>query len=242
MYALDGYRRGKDISGSRNPRASLIGVGTGPGPDGRKDGSIKFYGQRTSYVQIPNTGRLDAQNSITIIIWIYHDGIKGPIVYYNPRGFGVHLSMEGRREILASFARRSKGYSIPIRSRQIKYRAWNYVATTFDQRSGLATLYVNSRPVAYKKIGRIKLATNYPIRLGARIGLKRYFRGRLFCLQLYSKALSRRQIEAAKRKCFLRVPTPTSPTPTRVPPAPPPRGKESELHSFSWYLPVIFPG
>lgn len=44
MYVLDGYWWGKDISGSRNFRVSLIGVGIGFGLDGWKDGFIKFYG------------------------------------------------------------------------------------------------------------------------------------------------------------------------------------------------------
>lgn len=224
VYALDGYRRGKDISGSNNPTASLIGTGTAPGPDGRRDGSIKFHGRRNSYVRITNSGRLDAQFSITIIVWMFHDGVNGPFVHYNPQGLGVELAMTGRREIVARFVKRSSRYSIPLKSRQIKYRAWNYVATTFEQKTGLAKLYINSRQVAYKTVGRMRLATNYPLRLGAREGDRRYFRGRLFCLQIYSKPLSGRQIEAAKRKCFLPTPT-TTPTPTRVPPAPPPRGK-----------------
>lgn len=225
VYALDGYRRGKDISGSNNPTASLIGTGTAPGPDGRRDGSIKFYGRRNSYVRITNSGRLDAQFSITIIVWMFHDGVNGPFVHYNPQGLGVELAMTGRREIVARFVKRSSSYSVPLKSRQIKYRAWNYVATTFEQRTGLAKLYINSRQVAYKTVGRMRLATNYPLRLGAREGDRRYFRGRLFCLQIYSKPLTGRQIEAAKRKCFLPTPTPTKPTPTRVPPPPPPRGK-----------------
>ncbi|CAH3120484.1 unnamed protein product, partial [Porites lobata] len=49
-----------------------------------------------------------------------------------------------------------------------------------------------------------------------------YLRGRLFCLQLYSVALNRKQIFEAKRKCFLPGPKPTPPPPTPAP-TPPPR-------------------
>ena len=203
VYALDGVRRGKDISRSRNPTATLMGVGSGPGPDGRRDGSLRFYGRRNSYVEIPNTGRLDARYSITILVWVYHEGVSGPIFNYNPRGFGVHLWMTGRRELFVRFVRRSKGFTTAIKSRRIKYKAWNYVGATYDGRTGIATLYINSRRVVYRRIGRIQLSTNYPIRLGARVGDRRYFRGRLFCAQIYSVALNRKQLNAAKRKCFL---------------------------------------
>ena len=203
VYALDGVRRGKDISRNRNPKAILIGVRPAPGPDGRRDGSLRFYGRRNSYVVLPNTGRLDARYSITILVWVFHEGVAGPIFNYNPRGFGVHLWMTGRRELFVRFVRRSRQFTTAIKSRRIKYKAWNYVGATYDERTGRATLFINSRAVAYRRIGRIQLSTNYRIRLGARIGDRRYFRGRLFCAQIYSVALSRKQVDEAKRKCFL---------------------------------------
>ena len=203
MYALDGVRRGRDISRSKNPTATLMGVGPAPGPDRRRDGSLQFYGRRNSYVEIPNTGRLDARYSITILVWVYHEGVSGPIFNYNPRGFGVHLWMTGKRELFVRFVRRSRRFTAAVKSRRITYKAWNYVGTTYDERTGIATLYINSIPVAYRRIGRIQLSTNYPIRLGARVGDRRYFRGRLFCVQVYSVALNRKQINEAKQKCFL---------------------------------------
>lgn len=203
MYALDGPRRGRDISRTKNPSATLMGVRPAPGPDGRRDGSLRFYGQRNSYVEIPNTGKLDTRYSITILIWVYHEGRSGPIFNYNPRGFGVHLWMTSRRQLFARFVRRSRQFTRPIISGRMKYKAWNYVGATYDGRTGIATLYINSLPVASKRIGRIQLSTNYPVRLGARKGDRRYFRGRLFCAQVYSRALNKKQIFQQKRRCFL---------------------------------------
>ena len=200
---MDGPRRGKDISRTKNPSATLMGVGTAQGPDGRRDGSLRFYGRRNSYVEIPNTGKLDTRYSITILIWVYHAGISGPIFNYNPRGFGVHVWMTGRRQLFARFVRRSGKYTSPITSGRMKYKAWNYVGAKYDGRTGVATLYINSVPVGIRRLGRIKLSTNYPVRLGAREGDRRYFRGRLFCAQVYSAALSQKQIFAAKQRCFL---------------------------------------
>lgn len=203
VYPLDRPRGGRDISRRKNPSARVVGVKHGPGPDGRRDGSSIFYGRRNSYVEIPNTGRLDARYSITILIWVYHEGRAGPIVNYNPNGFGVHLWTTRRRELFARFVRRTGRMTPPVRSRRLKFKAWNYVGATYDERTGIATLWVNSQPVARRRLGRIRLSTNYPIRMGATRRSRTYFRGRLFCLQLYSVALKRKQIFEAKRKCFL---------------------------------------
>ena len=203
VYALDGPRRGQDISRSRNPTAKLIGVTPAPGPDGRPDGSMQFYGRSSSYVELPNTGRLDARYSITILAWVYHEGRAGPIFNYNPRGFGVHLWMVRPRELFARFVQRSGRSTQPVRSRGLKYKAWNYVGTTYDGKTGKATLWLNSRPIASQKIGRVRLSTNLPVRIGARQGDRRYLKGRVFCVQVYSVALNAKQIEEAKKKCFL---------------------------------------
>ena len=66
----------------------------------------------------------------------------------------------------------------------------------------MATLWVNNRPVVRTNIGRIRLATNRPVRMGAKIGDQRYFRGRVSCVQVYSVALNRKQIMNAAKRCF----------------------------------------
>ena len=203
VYPFDRRRGGRDISRSTNPSARIVGVKYGQGPDGRTDGSTVFFGRRTSYVEIPNTGRLDARYSITILIWVYHDGNRGQIVNFNPNGFGLHLWMTGRRQLFVRFMHRNGRRTPPLRSNRFKYRAWNYVGATYDERSSVATLWVNSNPVATRRLGRVRLSTKYPIRLGAIRRSRSYFRGKLFCLQLYSVPLTKKQIFEAKRKCFL---------------------------------------
>ena len=203
MYPLDRPRRGRDISGRRNPRARLVDVRYGQGPDGRRDGSTVFYGRRTSYVEIPNTGNLDARNSVTILIWLFHTGTSGTVVNFNPNGFGVHLLTTSPRELFVRFVRRGGGMTTPLKSKRLSYNAWNYVGATYDDRRGIGILWINSQPVATRRLGRIRLSTNYPIRLGATKSSRSYFRGRLFCLQLYGVALTQRQMFEAKRRCFL---------------------------------------
>ena len=206
VYALDFKRRGRDLSQSRNPTATLVGIRYSQGPDGRRDGSTQFYGRRNSYVEIPNTGRLDARYSITVLIWVFNEGRSGIILNYGRRRTGFQLRMISQRVLRVLIVRRTRRTTITVQTRGpvMKYRAWNYVGVTYDERSQAVTIWVNMKAVLTKRIGRVQLDTKKVIRLGGLIGSGGYFRGRLFCLQLYSVALYRKQIDEAKKRCFLK--------------------------------------
>lgn len=207
IYPLDKINGGRDVSSRKCPTGRRVGVKFGPGPDGRKDGATQFYGNSKSYIEIPNNGKLDTVASISILTWVYHEGIKGPIVNYRPGpGWGVHVWMIGPRTLFARFVRRDGVFTkaVFITSRKIRYRAWNYIGATYDYKTGVAKLWVNSRLLVAQSVGRFRLATNYPIRIGARRGDKRYFKGKIFCVQIYSRALNRKQILAASSTCFKR--------------------------------------
>ena len=102
--------------------------------------------------------------------------------------------------------RRAKRTTITVQTggRIINYKAWSYIAVTFDERRQMLTIWVNSKPVVRRTIGKVQLDTRKAIRLGGQKGSGEYFRGRLFCLQLYSVALNRKQIEETKKRCFRR--------------------------------------
>jgi hypothetical protein len=141
---------------------------------------------------------------MTILAWVYHEGKSGPIFNYGVGVFGVHLWMTRPRVLFVRFVRRNKRFTQSISSdrKPLAYRAWNYIGATYDYRRGVATLWLNSRPIVTRKIGRFELATNYPIRIGVKKGDIRYFRGRLFCIQVYSRALNARQIQQVQKRCF----------------------------------------
>ena len=206
VYALDFKRRGRDLSQSRNLTATLVGIRYSQGPDGRRDGSTQFYGRRNSYVEIPNTGRLDARYSITVLIWVFNEGRSGIILNYGRRRNGFQLRMIRQRVLQVLIVRRTRKTIITAqtRGRVMKYRAWNYAGVTYDERSQTVTVWVNMKAVLTRRIGRVQLETKKVIRLGGLIGRRDYFRGRLFCLQLYSVALYRKQIAEAKKRCFLK--------------------------------------
>lgn len=202
FYPLNSRYGGRDISRSRNPSGRMANIRPGIGPDGVPGGSVRFKGRTNSYIEFPNRGKLSARNSITLLAWINPDGPVGPIFNYKTNGFGVHFWMTRPRELFARFVSSKGSFTYPLRSRKIRLRAWNFVGTTYDQRSGIARLFINNKEVARRRIGRIKLSTNFPARMGARIGDNRAFRGRITCMQVYDTALTINQMRLAKKLCF----------------------------------------
>ena len=205
LYPLTSRTRGRDISRFRNPSGIVKRVRLAPGPDGKPHGSYYFLGRPYSYIQFPNRGKLDTRRSTTLLAWIYHQGRAGPIFHYMPNGWGVHFWMVSPTTLFVRFTRRRGRRSTrAVMSRRVKHGRWQFVGATYNQRTGRAKLFVNRRFTANTYIGRIRLATNYPVRMGAKIGDRRYFRGRISCMQVFNRALNARQILRRKRKCFRR--------------------------------------
>ena len=204
VYPLNKITRGRDMSGRKNLPGTLRGVRPAPGPDGKRGTSFRFFGRPNSYIELPNKkfGPLDTVNSITIGVWIYPVQ-PGPIVNYDPSGWGLHLWVVGKTTLYARFSRRSgKGAPPALVSRRLRHRKWQYVVISYSRRTQLAKLYINNVMRRWRRIGKIRLRTQYPVRLGARKGDRRYFKGRISCVQIYNTALSARQISAKKRMCY----------------------------------------
>lgn len=201
IFPLSGLTRGRDISINRNAAARLVNVKPAPGPDGLPLGSFHLQGIANSYIYFPNTGCLDTKNSLTIVLWVYPEG-RGPIFHYFPKGWGVHLWLKNTRSLLVKFVPRSLQTISVVTSRKIRPRAWNYIAATYDQVTGLATLWNDAIPISQRNIGKIQLATNYPAISGKKLRDRRIFRGRIACLQIYDRALNGRQLRSIKKKCF----------------------------------------
>lgn len=207
MYPFDKKRGRTDISRGKNPPA-VFGkvVAYGEGPDSRKDGSFQFSGRKDSYIVIPNDGRLDAKYSITVLIWAFPVSRSGAILTYNPAGKGFQLRIISPQRLQVILFERTRRTTITINTPRpvIQYKAWNYIGVTYSESAQKITIYVNSKAVATKTIGKVQLNTRYPIRLGGRGGGREPFRGRLFCLQVYSVPLNAKQINEARKRCFLR--------------------------------------
>ena len=202
FYPLTVNYRGYDVGPKRNPPGKLFNVRLAPGPDGRREGSYSFLGSPNSFIEFPNTGPLDTRKSITLLVWINPRGGAGPIFNYDPRGFGVHLWVTRAGRLFARFVRRTRAVTEPLISQRLRRKSWSFVGATYDQTTGIGKLYVNDKEVVTKAIGRIRLATNYPVRMGARRRDRRYFRGWITCMQVYDVAISLRLIRIAKKLCF----------------------------------------
>lgn len=199
FYPLSSETRGRDISSSQNPKGRLHNVRPAPGPDGLPDGSYYFYGTKTSYIDFPNSGKLDSRYSLTLLAWVYPEG-SGPIFHFAPGG--VRFWVVRPNTLFVRFVRRTGRPTRQLISRTLIPRQWNYVGASYDEKTGIATLWRNSQPVKSVFIGRIRLATNRPVRMGALPRDLRYFRGRISCMQVYSVPLSGLEIKRAERVCF----------------------------------------
>lgn len=172
-----------------------------PGPDKRPGGSFELEGRPDSFIKIPNFGRLDVMHSISIIMWVYPKA-PGPILHYDPSGEGVRIWFIEPNILMVQYVTRSPRRSLPYLAGKITKWRWNYISTTYNKKTGIAALYINRKLVVKKKIGIVDLATNYPVVIGAKPGNNKRYRGRISCLQLFNVALTARQVDDARSKCF----------------------------------------
>ena len=93
------------------------------------------------------------------------------------------------------FIRRNGRRTRVLMKRRLRPRRWNYVGATYDKRTGIATLWLDSRPILSQNIKRIQLATKKTAYMGGT------FRGRIACMQVYSDPLTGPQIKKVKNRC-----------------------------------------
>lgn len=203
LYPFDPISKGRDRSPNKSPKALFSNVALTKGPDGRPNSAVKLRGLPNSYVEIPNNGKLRTTNSISMFAWIKPQGKAGPIINYG-RGpaWETHLWTTSPKMLFVRYVKKGGAPTRAVAKAALKRNVWNFVGTTYDGTD--ATLWVNGRKVASRKIGSIRLSTIGPIRIGAKIGDKRYFKGAVACVQLYRVALQKKQIKRAMKRCMRR--------------------------------------
>lgn len=200
VYPFDGTYNNRELL-DRNPPAYISLVRPADGPDRRPLGSYELVGRPDSYIKITNLGRLDIVKSITISMWIYPKA-PGPIIHYDPNGDGLKIWLVSSNILMVRYVTRSPRRKLPYLAGRVKLWRWNYISTTYNKKTGEAALYVNRKLVSKRRIGRVDLATNYPVIIGAKPGNSNRYRGRISCLQLFNYALTHRQVYEARKKCF----------------------------------------
>ena len=206
VYPFNKKYGGREKRGKNLP-AKLVGVRFAKGPLGKPGSAVEFFGRRNSYVEIPKgSGALDTVKSITLMAWVQHKGKSGPIIHYIPNAWGVHLWMVGPKVAFVRFTtRKRRHFTKALASgRFFHLRGWNLVAATYNHADGTAKLFINHKFVSKRKIGKIELATNAAIRLGARRHDRRFFKGKIACVKVFAKALSSRSIAWAGKSCVRR--------------------------------------
>ncbi|XP_022800544.1 uncharacterized protein LOC111338336 isoform X2 [Stylophora pistillata] len=200
LFPLNERYEARDVIGG-NLAGVKSYVKTAQGPYKKEGGSLSFLGTPDSFIEFPNNGKLDTKDSLSILAWIYPEK-AGPIFNFRRDGWGTNLWLAQPRKLFAHFVHRGNRELIPpLQSTKVAPNRWNFIGATYDHRTGDAGLWINGKFEDFKHIGRIRLATNYPIRMGARVGDKRNYRGRIACLQIYDKSLTSKQIDNAKNSC-----------------------------------------
>ena len=204
MYPLDGTTGTKEVN-NRVGEGVASGVSLAPGPNGTSDGSHEFSGTANSYIEFPNGGGLDVQNSTTMLCWLFPGGRDGPLFNYRNSGsWGVHLWVVAG-QLFVRFTKRDYSFTNALLHTSLKTEdGWKFVGASYDQASGDAKLWVDGNVVQTLNIGaNLHLATQDSVRMGVKIGDGRYFRGRIAQMQVYNVALTEVQVQTVRDRIKL---------------------------------------
>ena len=143
---------------------------------------------------------MDVVHSMTMLCWVYHNGQDGPLFNYRTGGpWGVHLWVV-TGQLFVRFTIRDYSFTIALKHTALA-GGWKFVGASYERATGNAKLWVNGAVVQTLNIGiGLDLATQDSIRMGAKIGDGRHFKGRIAQMQVYDKALSQEQIQAIQKK------------------------------------------
>jgi hypothetical protein len=167
-----------------------------------------------AYLRVPASSNLNvaAGGSLTIEAWVKVSDVTGyhPIAEWNNNAGlgGAHLWIlpyDGDTGVLFANVVGTDGNSHPIRSPagSVTSNVFQHVAVTYDQTSGMGTLYVNGNMVAQSDFGQFTPQTTYDFWMGHRPNdspqnatYGAYLGGLLDELSLYRRALSPAEIAA----------------------------------------------
>ena len=199
FFSLSGINGTVDRSPNGATKAVPGHIKFALGPYGNPNGSFFFSGINNSYVELKNTGELDARFSMSVFAWVYLDNSGGQIFKY---GCSMRVSQSTSGIEVGFLDRKTFKVSLLHTKNVLVDNSWNFIGTTYDYTTGIATVWVNNGTVMRKSIGaKMELATQTDVTVGASRKQEKHFRGRLSCLQFYDQALSVDQIVEAKARC-----------------------------------------
>ena len=198
LYPLNSKYETREINNGQ-PQGTPVGVSLAAGPDGKAGGSYQFAGHANSYIEFPNNGGLDTLRSITMLSWIYPQNTDGPIFNYKTSGAsGVHMWMVSGK-LFARFTGLDGVTKSLTTTQPLALNQWHYVGSSYESKTGIAKLWLNAQQVVQIYIEpKMELATQGDVRMGAKAGDSRYYKGRITAMQVYDVALTAEQINAVK--------------------------------------------
>ena len=203
-----------DLTG-RHPGAALDGLAFTPGETGQ---GFTFAGRGES-VRVPASPDLDlgAGAGLTVECWVKPSNLGAaiPVVEWNDEagGFGSHLWLSetfgggGPGSVFLNLADTAGNNHLLISpAGTVATDSFQHLAATYDQASGIGTLYLNGAVVAQAALGSFTPRTSYPFWIGHRPSGPQAgasFRGVIDEVCLYDHALTPAQIAtlATTGKC-----------------------------------------
>ena len=181
---------------NRQPKGILGDVAITNGPFNEPGGAYIFYGNVSSYIEFPNNGSLDTRFSITLMCWVQPGGQDGPLFSYGKDGGGIQIWIERGTFKLINIRNNGQAHSI-ISTDALPGGVWARVAAINDYDTGLNSLYINGHLNKSENIGKgYEILTNgKEVRMGARDGDGRYFKGKITQMKVYDVALNEAQIK-----------------------------------------------
>ena len=103
-------------------------------------------------------------------------------------------------KLFARFTKRSYQFTQAlITSQSLALNQWQYVGASYNHNTGIASLWLDGQQVMQTNIGAgMTLGTQDSVRMGAKVGCGRYFKGRIAAMQIYDVALTEEQVNAVK--------------------------------------------
>ena len=191
---MNGKYKTREITGRRS-EGSLCGVDLAPGLKEQVDGSYRLESQADSFIEFPNNEGLDIKDSTTILFCMHPQATDGPIFRIkssNPSS--IHIRMESGK-LVAEFTGRNHQCTKLTTDQPLPLNQWHHVGSSYDQNTGMASLWLNGQQVEKKYIGDgMHVATQDNVRVGATGDGGPYFKGRITAMEIYNVALRKKQM------------------------------------------------
>ena len=188
---------------NRTAQGEPIQVDLAQGPDGKANGSYKFFGASNSYIRFANSaGRaLNVNHSITMLCWLLYESGQGPIFGYRGSASGTNsnkgVKLWMNKENISVIFKKQDNENTPnlLHSIMLTGKGWKFVGASYDRRSGEAKLWVDGDEVETKNIGGDhRLATQGNVIMGESLDIK------ITQMHVYNVALTQEQIQTIQKR------------------------------------------